>query len=302
MPRQSGKNTRKTKKQRGGEKPTPIPENPTVFTDGFPVIGFGTSQMPKAAIRKALESGYTCLDCAYNYENSAAVVRAIAESKLPRAGLFIIGKGDTIDELASQCETVGGGYLDLALIHSAGSVGMFDEHELLTLWTYLSKNPAKFRRIGVSNMYSGRLIRFQKQIREAELRPIEVIENEMRPGIADTDFLTMGQNQKPPIHFIAYSTLRISESIETAIDALKATYLPIRDYTWAEISLKWAIQQGITVIPSSKKTVNIVANLSVIRKPDLPTEVIDALNKLTTERTVSNGFKQENNMYWSLLP
>lgn len=301
MPRLSGKKTTKTKKQRGGTKPTPVPENPTIFTDGFPVIGFGTSQMPKAAIRTALESGYTCLDCAYNYGNSGAVVRAIAESKVPRASLFIIGKGDSIDEFNSQCETVGGGYLDLALIHSAGSVGMFDDHELLTIWAYLSKNPAKFRHIGVSNLYSGRLAHFQRQIREAELRPIEVIENEMRPGIADADFLMMCQNQKPPIHFIAYSTLRISESIETAIDALKAAYPSIRDYNWAEISLKWAIQQGITVIPSSKKPVNIVANLSVVRKPDLPAEVIDALNKLTTERTVSSGFKQENNMYWKLL-
>jgi len=295
------KHTKKNRKhQRGGMKPVLMPEH-RMFRDGFPAIGFGTACMPKVAIQTALETGYTCFDCAYNYHNSEAVVDAFLSRPITRSDRFVIGKGDTIQELDDQCDTVGGGYLDLALIHSSGSAGIFDDEELLTLWAYLSSHPSKFRHIGVSNMYIGRLKRFQKQIEAASLRPIQAIENELRPGIHDANLIHYCQQQRPPIHYIAYSTLRIHTAYKDFLQELKAAFPSISSYTSSDISLKWVLQQGATVIPSSRNPEHIRVNMSVLDKPDLPTEVMEMLYKFTTDRYISKGFQAENEHYWSQL-
>jgi 2,5-diketo-D-gluconate reductase B len=264
--------------------------NPKLFTNGFPSIGYGcygSIPVTEQNIRDALAAGYRCFDCAFSYKNMAGVTKVLRESGIPRSELFIIGKGDTIDELEYQRTTVGQGYLDAAIIHSAGGMEFL---KLKQLWTYLSASPTKFRKIGVSNMYSNYLTRFKKYIKDNGLRKIDVIENEVKPGVPDLDLITECQTED--IHVIAYSTLK--SNLNKELETLLVKY-DIKDSSWADLSLRWAVQQGLTVIPASRDTARMTANLSIVGKPLLPAALLDEINTLEGSRTnISSGFKGLN--------
>ena len=212
----------------------------------------------------------------------------------------MIGKGYSIKDLESQCTNVGLGYLDLALIHSAGD---FDDTNFVILWTHLSKKPDKYHRLGLSNIYINRLKQLQTIIIQHNLRPIEAIENEMRPGIADEEFVEYCKKQNPYIHLIAYSTLKQNSNairtLKQIPDALK--YNNILDkLSWAQIALKWATQKGITVIPSSNNIDNMHKNIKIVDIPDFEDGIIKILNNMPgyiSERSISAGFKASNNIY-----
>src|SRR3954470_3214559 len=96
----------------------------------MPLLGFGTWQITGAdavrATATALEAGYRHLDTATVYGNEGEVGRALADSGVPRDGVFITTKcppnraGRELETLRESLELLQTDRVDLWLIHWPG--------------------------------------------------------------------------------------------------------------------------------------------------------------------------------------
>ena len=127
----------------------------------IPQLGFGVYQSPpdvcKASCLAALKAGYRHIDTAQYYANESQVGSAIAASGIPRSDIYVTSKilsaGKDVEEsygkVVESVEKVGGGYVDLFLIHSPNAGREAREN----MWGALerARREGKVRSIGVSN-------------------------------------------------------------------------------------------------------------------------------------------------------
>src|SRR5437879_4112042 len=93
----------------------------------IPLLGLGVWQVPDGpttvnAVRWALELGYRHIDTAQVYGNEESVGRALRDSGIPRAQVFITTKfnptrKDAAAELERSLQRLGTDYVDLYLVH-----------------------------------------------------------------------------------------------------------------------------------------------------------------------------------------
>ena len=99
--------------------------------DRIPAIGFGTWQIPGGdaaydAVAAALVAGYRHIDTARAYGNEASVGRAIADSGIPRAEIFLTTKlpaevksyAGAAASFEESITALGTDHVDLYLIHA----------------------------------------------------------------------------------------------------------------------------------------------------------------------------------------
>src|SRR5688572_20371359 len=158
----------------------------------MPLLGLGTWQARNRgaveAVRHALEVGYRHIDTATMYGNERQVGRAVAESGVPRAGIFVTTKlpqshaGRERETLAESLDALGVDYVDLWLIHwPPGGRARPDVWErLLELQT-----EGLARDVGVSN-YSVRQI---DELHSATGRLPAVNQIEWSPALFDRNML-----------------------------------------------------------------------------------------------------------------
>ena len=142
-------------------------ETPVVDLGGgvaMPMVGFGTwqleRQMAYEATRHALQVGYRHIDTATMYRNEEQIGRAIADSGLDRADLFITTKlppgnaGRVPATIAESLKALRTDYVDLWLVHWPPR-----GRNLVSLWQdFLAvRDEGLTRSVGVSN-YSVRQI------------------------------------------------------------------------------------------------------------------------------------------------
>jgi 2,5-diketo-D-gluconate reductase A len=109
---------------------TQTPHSPAVTLNGgvaMPLVGFGTWQLRGRraydAVRFALETGYRHIDTATMYRNEAEVGRALADSRIDRADVFITTKlpsgaaGREQATIAASLHALGTDHVDLWLVH-----------------------------------------------------------------------------------------------------------------------------------------------------------------------------------------
>ena len=127
----------------------------------MPQLGFGVFQVSDAdttaAVSLALAAGYRSVDTAAIYGNEAGTGRAIADSGIDRAELFItsklwvadLGYDATLTAFEASLEKLGLDYLDLYLIHWPAPA----TDRYLEAWRALEQLLAagRVRAIGVSN-------------------------------------------------------------------------------------------------------------------------------------------------------
>src|SRR3954447_14185878 len=137
-----------------------------VLADGtvMPLLGLGVWQVPDGpacvhAVRAALELGYRHIDTAQAYGNERSVGRALRESGVARADVFITtkfhpGRRDPLREAAYSIEALGVDYVDLYLVHwpARGANWAWPGMEAARARSYA-------RAIGVSNFDPGELDR-----------------------------------------------------------------------------------------------------------------------------------------------
>jgi 2,5-diketo-D-gluconate reductase A len=236
----------------------------------MPMIGFGTWQLQgriaHEATRHALQAGYRHLDTATIYRNEGQVGRAIADSGLDRAGLFVTTKlppgnaGRARATIEESLKALGTDYVDLWLVHWPPR-----GPSLVPLWREFlaARDDGLTRAIGVSN-YSIRQI----------------------------DELTGATGERPAVNQIPWSPSRYDASLLAAhtrrgvalegYSPLKGTRL--RDRTLAEIAakhgvtpaqvvLRWHIDTGVIVIPKSAHAERIEQNFDIFGFSLTPEEV-----------------------------
>ncbi|KAI8614038.1 glyoxal reductase [Chytriomyces sp. MP71] len=235
-----------------------------------PPVGFGTYRIQShpdavALVALALRAGYRLVDTAQVYANEAAVGEAVRASGIPRAQLFVSTKvspkimtsEDAVYTGAlASLHKLGLDYVDLFLIHWPGTskrnVTQPNTENRLAAWRALERvqKEGRARFIGVSNYTPSHLL--------------ELLNN---PCITTRPYLN--QIEFHPLH-IPYDTLEVCRNHGIRIQAYSSlgegalvqpdgdSRLKVLDEiaarcgcTRAQLLLKWAIKQNVSVIPKS---------------------------------------------------
>lgn len=231
----------------------------------MPVLGLGLFKMTdgeiaQQAVLNALEVGYRHIDTASVYGNEASVGKAIAESGLDRSLVFLTtklwnedqGYKSTRRALEASLRRLKTDYVDLFLIHwpVAG--------KRLESWRALEDmaDEGLCRSIGVSNYMKRHLVellmncRTKPAVNQIELSPFNYKYRE--------DVLQFCR--KNDIQITAYSPLTKGLKLNDP-RLLKLAQRYFR--TPAQMLIRWAIQEGFSVIPKTEKAERLYENAGV---------------------------------------
>ena len=259
----------------------------------LPKIGFGTwkigggsSADPKtdpvsiAALRSALEIGYTHFDTAEMYASGHAeelLGQAIRESNIPRKSLFITSKVMPshlkYDQVLNSCKNslrrLQMDHIDLYLIH-------WPEANMKLEETFRALNKlvrdGRVKHLGVSN-FSLKLLKESQALSETP-----IITNQVPYSLADTSYIKNGvldYCQKNDILLTAYSPidegrLRRNSTLESIAKSHNATI--------HQIALAWVVSQPrIITIPMSANPKHIAENFQAA-DIELSVQEIDQLS------------------------
>lgn len=230
----------------------------------MPRLGLGTWPMDDDAaaveVRTAIELGYRLIDTAENYANELGVGRAIKDSGVDRAALFVTSKFNrkwhSVDGVRKACEAslgrLGLDYLDLYLIHWPNpDQGTYVEayEGLIAL-----QEAGLVRAIGTSNFIHEHLA----ALRERGFVP-QVNQIQLDPYHTRSDVVALHAAQGTVTE--SWSPIgRAGDLLAApAVTALAERYAR----TPAQIVLRWHVQQGLVPLPKSSDPGRQAQNLAV---------------------------------------
>ncbi|XP_012270516.1 aldo-keto reductase family 4 member C8 [Orussus abietinus] len=255
------------------------------LTSGYsmPLIGIGTFKIrDRDTIYQVLDEsfrvGFRLIDTAEVYGNEAFIGIALRDL-LPKYGLtrgdiFITSKLSPSNNgypkrinqaIQTTLRSLGTSYLDLYLIHWPGAAGIPEgstqntEFRKLT-WDVLMQLQDRgiIKSIGVSNYTINHLSELMKNpgsvvpaVNQVECHP-HYRQQELR------EFCN-----KANIHVQAYSSLGTTGGIGLLNDPIVNIIASEIGVTSAQLLLKWALQQGIGVIPKATKKEHIIENIQL---------------------------------------
>jgi 2,5-diketo-D-gluconate reductase A len=247
-------------------------EIPTVDLGGaaMPMVGFGTWQLGGRrgyeAIRYALDIGYRHIDTATMYRNEHEVGRAIRDSGLDRAEVFVTTKlpsgnaGRARATLAESLRALGTDYVDLWLIHwpprQQASPRLW--REFLAL-----RDEGQCRHVGVSN-YD--IAQIDELIAATGERPAV---NQIPWSPSQYDAALLAAHADRGVAVEGYSPLKGTRLRDPALAEIAARH----QVTPAQVVLRWHLDHGITVIPKSSKPDRIQSNFDLFSFSLTPDDV-----------------------------
>jgi diketogulonate reductase-like aldo/keto reductase len=233
-------------------------ERTRVLADGneIPLLTLGVWQVPRGpecedAVRWALELGYRHIDTAQAYGNEESVGRALRDSGVPRAEVFITTKffpqrKDPVAELERSLERLGIEAVDLYIIHwpQGGPT-----------WAWPGMQRARERglakSIGVSNFSAGEL---EELFAVADSPPVvdqvQFSPFEYRRGLLEAC-------ARRDVAVEAYSPLGTGRHLD---DPRVAAIAERAGRTPAQVLLRWCLQRGCIVLPKSTHRERIAEN------------------------------------------
>ncbi|XP_046555332.1 aldo-keto reductase family 1 member B1-like isoform X1 [Haliotis rubra] len=265
----------------------------------FPVLGFGTFANRKEgvmlpAVKAAISSGYRHIDTAWYYttepEVGGAIKEKLADGTVTRDELFVTSKlWNTFHEpfkVGRMCRDslrdLQLDYLDLYLMHwpmghedNESSRGHFtqatfvpNDVDYLETWQAMEDliDGGLVRSIGVANFNLGQLkrllnipnIRYKPAVLQIEMTPyltnVELLEFCNSHGIAVTGYSPLGG---PNMIYAPPNAPNLMEN-PTIVETAKKF-----DKTPAQVLLRWGIQRGYAVIPSSVIPQYITENIEI---------------------------------------
>ncbi|KIP11677.1 hypothetical protein PHLGIDRAFT_99086 [Phlebiopsis gigantea 11061_1 CR5-6] len=285
----------------------------------MPVVGFGLWKVPRPqcadTVYNALKAGYRLLDGAGDYGNEKeageGLARAIKDGIVKREEVFVTSKlwntyhqKERAKELAKhQLELWGIEYFDLYLIHfpiSLEDVAIKDKYPpewwgldgkvhptkvpIRETWEALEEiaDAGLAKNIGVSNFQGSLLVDL---LRYARIEP-SVLQVELHPYLAQKKLVAL--TKELGIAITAYSSLGPQSYLELgahhSVPGLLShnTVTSIAEATGkspAQVLLRWAVQQGLAVIPKSNNHDRLLSNLQVTEFT-LSDEQVTALDAL----------------------
>ncbi|XP_037614302.1 uncharacterized oxidoreductase YtbE-like [Sebastes umbrosus] len=240
----------------------------------MPLMGLGTYELvvPEdvyPAVDAALAAGYRAFDSAAVYENEAALGRAVKEL-LPKHGLtredvFITSKLGYMDQGERAMEgallslsQLDLGYIDLYLIHWPGTQGLEvadqrNSSDRAQSWATLEELHAqgKLKAIGVSNYTPAHM---RELMQSCKITPA-LNQVEFHPKLCQTELRKVCEEHG--VCFQAYSSLGKGELVT---DPVVMEVAKNCERTPAQVLLRWAVQQGVPVLPKSSNPDRIKDN------------------------------------------
>jgi len=230
----------------------------------LPRIGFGTSGLAGAActrlVRFALDIGYRHIDTAQAYGNEDAVGRALAETAVARADIFVTTKIWTsafrdgalqrsVDESLARLRTA---YIDVLLLHWPNDAVPLAE----TLRALAAvRASGKARHIGVSN-FTIRHLAVAIDGHGADL-----VCNQVECHALMRQEKLRAAMRRHGLALVAYSPLgRGQLTGERTLGAIGGRY----GKSASQVALRWLVEQdGVVAIPKAAKEAHARANLDI---------------------------------------
>lgn len=251
----------------------------------MPLLGLGTYRMAKDNFTRIIESAYQCgyrkIDTARYYQNESLIGDAIAELGIPRNELFITTKMD-VEYLYWQCSTFGRkkrlpirkesfrhaffeqcerlktNYVDLYLLHAP----------YIKYFKYFGSEAKKLYKEGYIKAFGVCL--FSKREFEAYSEANDALpmvnQIEVSPFNTNKDILSFCKEHN--IRVEAFATFGTTKKIPQASSELFENPI-ISDIAHkygkhsSQIVLRWAIQQGVSVIPKSSNEKHQRENMDI---------------------------------------
>ena len=228
----------------------------------IPALGLGTwllnDEQTEQAVIDAISLGYRHIDTAQAYGNEKGVGEGVRKSGVDRQELFITtkvaaeektyeGAAASIDE---SLRKTGLDYFDLMIIHSPQpwkEVNQLDDRYFegnIQAWKALEAayKAGKVRAIGVSNFLREDL---ENLLENTEIKPMV---NQVLCHIGNTPLELIEFCQSKEIKVEAYSPIGHGAILNRKdVKAIATKY----DVSVAQLSLKYALQLGIVVIPKT---------------------------------------------------
>jgi diketogulonate reductase-like aldo/keto reductase len=226
----------------------------------MPLLGFGTWQLRGRAgyeaVRQALTAGYRHLDTATIYRNEAEVGRALRESGIPRADVFVTTKlppeyaGAERRTLSQSLANLGVEYVDLWLIHWPTS-----GQARTDIWKQFPplRDEGLARAVGVSNYSIAQL----DELTEATGETPAVNQIPWSPSLYDPDVLAAHRERGVVVE--GYSPFKRSDLRDPVLVEIAQRH----GVTPAQVVLRWHLQHEIVVIPKSATPARIAENFDV---------------------------------------
>jgi diketogulonate reductase-like aldo/keto reductase len=226
----------------------------------MPLFGFGTYKIAnggacRRAVEHALSLGYRHIDTAALYANEEDVGRAVRESGIPRAEIFVTtklwnsdqGYRSALNAFQRSIDRLGLDYLDLYLIHWPEPGKRADS------WRALIEiqRQGRCRSIGVSNYTIAHL---RELARESEVVPANN-QVEFSPFLYQRELLEFCRARG--ITLTAYCPLTHGDKLDHPVVADIGRR---HGKTGAQVLLRWALQHGVCAIPKSGKAKRIEEN------------------------------------------
>ncbi|MFT4186030.1 MAG: aldo/keto reductase [Micrococcaceae bacterium] len=242
----------------------------------MPMIGSGTGTFGKenrdymgkinddtTEILDAISLGYRLFDTAIMYRNESVLGKALKESGIDRGEFFITSKIPGTEEFYADEASVRKGvesslkaldtdYIDLYLIHHPWD----DLAGILKVWKILEEyvDNGTLKAIGVSNFKEQELTYLTEN---ARIKPA-VNQVESHPGNWNAELIAT--SLKLEIVPEAWGPLtRVSEATKNVLNEIGKKY----DKTWAQVILRYQIEQGVVVIPKSHNKERQAQNLEI---------------------------------------
>jgi diketogulonate reductase-like aldo/keto reductase len=264
----------------------------------MPLVGLGVFQINdleecEKTVLTAIELGYRLIDTASLYLNETAVGNAVKKSGIAREELFITtklwvqdaGYEKTKRAFERSLEKLQLEYLDLYLIHQA----MGDYYGAWRAMEDLYKE-GKIRAIGISNFFPDRVVDF-------------VAHNEIIPAVNQIEVNPFYQRtgeieavKKHNIHTQSWASFAEGKNDffnNEVISSIGRKY----NKSVAQVTLRWLIQRGISVIPKSVRQERLVENRN-IWDFELTNDDMDSIATLDTGKSVFFDHRDPETAEW----